>query len=54
MSIRSLIASGTKVWLDSIEPKLVESNRRLGASGHQRPDDAEHRASERGVIAWDA
>ena len=33
MSIKSLIASGTKVWLDSIEPKLVESNRRLGASG---------------------
>ena len=33
MSIRSLVASGTKVWLDSIDPKLVESNRKLGASG---------------------
>jgi transaldolase len=33
MSLKSLIASGTKVWLDSIEPKLVESNRKLGASG---------------------
>ena len=33
MSLQSLIASGTKVWLDSIDPKLVESNRKLGASG---------------------
>jgi transaldolase len=33
MSLKSLIASGTKVWLDSIEPKLVETNRRLGATG---------------------
>ena len=33
MSLQSLIASGTKVWLDSIDPKLVESNRRLGATG---------------------
>ena len=33
MSIKALVASGTKVWLDSIDPKLVESNRRLGASG---------------------
>lgn len=33
MSIRSLIASGTKVWLDSIDPELVRSNRALGASG---------------------
>jgi transaldolase len=33
MSLQSLIATGTKVWLDSIEPKLVESNRKLGATG---------------------
>ena len=33
MSLKSLIASGTKVWLDSIDPKLVETNRRLGATG---------------------
>jgi transaldolase len=33
MSIQSLIASGTKVWLDSIEPELVQKNRALGASG---------------------
>src|SRR3954452_1663326 len=33
MSLKSLIASGTKVWLDSIEPKLVETNRCLGATG---------------------
>src|SRR5271170_1923026 len=33
MSIESLIATGTKVWLDSIEPELVRTNRALGASG---------------------
>ena len=33
MSIQSLVASGTKVWLDSIDPELVKSNRALGASG---------------------
>lgn len=31
--LRSLIASGTKLWLDSIDPDLVKSNRALGASG---------------------
>ena len=33
MSLQSLIASGTKVWLDSIDPDLVRSNRKLGATG---------------------
>jgi transaldolase len=33
MSLKSLIASGTKVWLDSIDPPLVKSNREKGASG---------------------
>ena len=33
MSIQSLIATGTKVWLDSIDPELVIKNRSLGASG---------------------
>jgi transaldolase len=33
MSLQSLIATGTKVWLDSIEPELVKKNRALGASG---------------------
>jgi transaldolase len=33
MSLQSLIASGTKVWLDSIDPPLVKSNRAAGASG---------------------
>ena len=33
MSLQSLVASGTKVWLDSIEPTLVKRNRALGASG---------------------
>jgi transaldolase len=33
MSLKSLIASGTKLWLDSIEPDLVTKNRALGASG---------------------
>lgn len=31
--LRSLIASGTKLWLDSIDPDLVASNRALGATG---------------------
>jgi transaldolase len=33
MSLKSLISTGTKVWLDSIDPKLVEANRKLGATG---------------------
>src|SRR5260221_4458330 len=33
MSLKSLIATGTKVWLDSIEPQLVKKNRAVGASG---------------------
>jgi len=33
MSLTSLIASGTKLWLDSIDPELVKKNRALGASG---------------------
>lgn len=33
MSLQSLIATGTKVWLDSIDPELVRSNRELGATG---------------------
>jgi transaldolase len=31
--LRSLIACGTKLWLDSIDPELVASNRKLGATG---------------------
>jgi transaldolase len=31
--LRSLIACGTKIWLDSIDPELVVKNRALGASG---------------------
>jgi transaldolase len=33
MSLKSLIATGTKVWLDSIEPALVKKNRASGATG---------------------
>jgi transaldolase len=33
MSLQSLIATGTKLWLDSIDPQLVEKNRALGATG---------------------
>jgi transaldolase len=33
MSLHSLISSGTKVWLDSVDPTLVAENRRLGVSG---------------------
>lgn len=32
-ALQSLIASGTKLWLDSIDPDLVQSNRALGATG---------------------
>src|SRR5215216_833671 len=33
MSLQSLIASGTKLWLDSIDPDLVRKNRAFGATG---------------------
>ena len=33
MSLNSLIATGTKVWLDSIDPPLVKKNRAAGATG---------------------
>ncbi len=33
MSLQSLIATGTKLWLDSVEPELVKKNRALGATG---------------------
>src|SRR5215203_2023963 len=33
MSLKSLIATGTKLWLDSIDPELVVRNRALGATG---------------------
>jgi transaldolase len=32
-SLQSLIATGTKLWLDSIDPQKVASNRALGATG---------------------
>ena len=31
--LQSLIASGTKVWLDSIDPDLIARKRSLGATG---------------------
>src|SRR6516162_1080486 len=31
--LQSLIAAGTKVWLDSIDPDEVARNRALGATG---------------------
>jgi len=33
MSLKSLIATGTKLWLDSIDPALTVKNRTLGATG---------------------
>lgn len=33
MSLTSLIGTGTKVWLDSIDPDLVKKNRAQGATG---------------------
>ena len=32
-ALQSLIATGTKLWLDSIDPDLVQKNRALGATG---------------------
>jgi transaldolase len=32
-SIQSLLATGTKLWLDSVDPDLVRSNRAAGATG---------------------
>lgn len=32
-SIKSLVASGTKLWLDSIDPDLVVENKAMGATG---------------------
>src|ERR1700724_2807826 len=31
--LESLIACGTKLWLDSIDPDLIKKNRALGATG---------------------
>ncbi|MEX2189005.1 MAG: transaldolase family protein [Pirellulales bacterium] len=31
--LASLVASGTKLWLDSIDPDLIRANRALGATG---------------------
>ena len=31
--LQSLIATGTKLWLDSVDPDLVRANRALGATG---------------------
>ncbi len=33
MSLSSLLASGTKLWLDSVDPDLVRANFALGATG---------------------
>jgi transaldolase len=33
MSLKSLIATGTKLWLDSVEPDLIRKNRAAGATG---------------------
>ena len=31
--LESLIATGTKLWLDSVDPEFVKVNRRYGATG---------------------
>jgi len=33
MSLQSLIATGTKLWLDGVDPELIRKNRALGATG---------------------
>jgi transaldolase len=32
-ALKSLIAAGTKLWLDSVDPDLIKKNRALGATG---------------------
>ena len=32
-SLRSLVSTGTKLWLDSVHPSLVEKSREYGATG---------------------
>lgn len=31
--LESLVATGTKLWLDSVDPELVKTNKQLGATG---------------------
>src|SRR5687767_15699661 len=33
MSLSSLVKTGTKLWLDSVDPELVDKNIKLGATG---------------------
>jgi transaldolase len=33
MSLKSLVATGTKLWLDSVDPDLIDQNIKLGATG---------------------
>jgi transaldolase len=33
MSLKSLVQTGTKLWLDSVDPDLVDKNIKLGATG---------------------
>jgi transaldolase len=33
MSLKSLIRTGTKVWLDGVEPGQIKTNRALGITG---------------------
>src|SRR5215207_6003531 len=33
MSLKALIATGTKVWSDSVDPKVMKTARQLGISG---------------------
>src|SRR6185295_8693175 len=33
MSLASLIATGTKVWLDGVEPENIRASRALGVTG---------------------
>ena len=52
MSLASLIATGTKVWLDGVEPGEIEKNRAWGITGrhlksHHRLEDHRARALRR-------
>ena len=50
MSLKSLIATGTKLWLDSIEPELVrEEPRPRGDRGNFQPDHHRRHSRRRGT-----
>ena len=49
--LQSLVACGTKLWLDSVDPKEVAVNRALGATGATGYLDTDYAAKGRYAVA---